>query len=58
MPHARELIVNRQIDVIQAAFLVGYCNVSHFIHYYKKTFGVTPGYDKQRRGSRIPPGIK
>ncbi len=58
MTHARELIVNRQIDVTQAAFLVGYSNVSHFIHYYKKIFGVTPGCDKQRRGSRILPGIK
>ncbi len=58
MTHARELIVNRQLDVTQAAFSVGYSNVSHFIHYYKKTFGVTPGHDKQRRGRRILPGIK
>ncbi|PIE00325.1 MAG: hypothetical protein CSA81_13845 [Acidobacteria bacterium] len=51
MNHARELIINRQVDVTQAAFSVGYSNVSHFIHYYKKMFGVTPGRDKQRRGS-------
>ncbi len=55
MIRARELILNQQIDVTQAAFSVGYSNVSHFIRYYKKTFGVTPGRDKQRRGSRILP---
>ncbi len=58
MTRARELIVNRQIDVAQAAFSVGYSNVSHFIRYYKKIFGVTPGCDKQTRDSRILPGIK
>ncbi len=58
MTRARELIVNRQIDVTQAAFSVGYSNVSHFIRYYKKMFGVTPGCDKQTRDSRILPGIK
>ncbi len=55
MSRARELILNQQIDVTQAAFSVGYSNVSHFIRYYKKAFGVTPGRDKQRRGSRILP---
>ncbi len=55
---ARELILNRETDVTQAAFFVGYSNVSHFIRYYKKTFGVTPGCHKQTRDSRIFPGIK
>ncbi len=44
---ARELILNQKTDVAQAAFSVGYADISHFIHCYKKTFGVTPGYHKQ-----------
>ncbi len=53
MACARELILNRETDVTQAAFSVGYSNVSHFIRYYKKTFGVTPGSHKQTRDSHI-----
>ncbi len=53
---ARELILNRKTDVAQAAFSVGYADISFFIRCYKKTFGVTPGYHKQTRGSRILPG--
>ncbi len=46
MTCARELLLNRKADVTQAAFSVGYSNVSHFIRYYKKIFGVTPGCHK------------
>ncbi len=49
MTCARELLLNQDIDVTQAAFSVGYSNVSHFIRCYKKTFGVTPGSHKQTR---------
>ncbi|PIE68230.1 MAG: hypothetical protein CSA21_08580 [Deltaproteobacteria bacterium] len=59
MACAREMILSRETDVTQAAFSVGYSNVSHFIRYYKKTFGVTPGCHKQTRKSRIVlPGTK
>ncbi|PIE00123.1 MAG: hypothetical protein CSA81_14055 [Acidobacteria bacterium] len=34
----RELLLNRETDVAQAALRVGYSNISHFIRYYKKTF--------------------
>ncbi len=57
MTCARELLLNREIDVAQAAFSVGYSNVSHFIRYYKKTFGVTPGCHKQARDTRRFPYI-
>ncbi len=53
MSYARELILDRQVDVTEAAFTVGYSNVSHFIRYYKRVFGVTPGCHKQAGGSRI-----
>ncbi len=53
MACARKLLLSREADVTQAAFSVGYANVSHFIRNYKKTFGVTPGNDKQTRRSRI-----
>ncbi len=53
MTCARELLLSRETDVTQAAFSVGYSNVSHFIRNYKKAFGVTPGNDKQTRKSRI-----
>ncbi len=56
---ARELLLNRETDVTQAALRVGYSNVSHFIRCYKKTFGVTPIRHKQTRVSRISlTGIK
>ncbi len=56
MTCARELLMNRETDVTQTAFAVGYSNVSHFIRCYKKTFGVTPGCHKQVRVDRaLPP---
>ncbi len=58
MACARELLLNRDTDVTQAALSVGYSNVSHFSRCYKKTFGVTPIRHKQTRNSRILPGIK
>ncbi len=57
MACARELLLNRETDVAQAALRVGYSNISHFIRCYKKTFGVTPGSHKRTRDSRILPGI-
>ncbi len=47
MAYARELLLNRETDVTQAALSVGYSNISHFIRCYRKTFGVTPGSHKQ-----------
>ncbi len=55
---ARELLLTRDIDVVQTALAVGYSNVSHFIRCYKKTFGVTPIRHKQTRIGRMRPGIK
>ncbi len=57
MTCARELLLNRETDVTQAALAVGYSNVSHFIRYYKKTFGVTPGCHKQARQQGVVPRI-
>ncbi len=58
MACARELLLNRETDVTQAALSVGYSNVSHFIRCYKKTFGVTPIRHKQTRVSRMLSGTK
>lgn len=48
MSIARDLIINKGINVSETAYLVGYVNISHFINCYKKTFGTTPGDHKNR----------
>lgn len=47
MAAAREMIVNRNANVSQAADFVGYVNIGHFIACYKKAYGTTPGTHKQ-----------
>lgn len=43
MQEARKLMETRGRNVSEAAWDVGYTNVSHFIAAFKKTFGITPG---------------
>lgn len=39
---ARELIADRQCNITQAAFKVGYSSLSHFTNAFRKEFGITP----------------
>ena len=43
MQMAREMLLDGRVNVSQAAWEVGYTNVSHFITAFRKCFGVTPG---------------
>lgn len=43
MQEARRLMETQDHNVSEAAWDVGYTNVSHFIAAFRKTFGITPG---------------
>ncbi|WP_321493695.1 AraC family transcriptional regulator [uncultured Desulfobacter sp.] len=50
MACARDMILNQGANVSQAADVVGYVNIGHFIACYKKQFGTTPGNHKRSLG--------
>jgi AraC family transcriptional regulator len=39
---AQELLVNSQLSVKEIAGSVGICDVSHFVRYFEKMYGVSP----------------
>ncbi len=46
---ARELLTRDECNVSEAAFRVGYTNISHFARAFRAEFGVTPGSLAKRR---------
>jgi AraC-like DNA-binding protein len=46
---ARELLTRDECNVSEAAFRVGYTNISHFARAFRAEFGVTPGSLARRR---------
>ena len=42
MRHAYSLLADRKCNVSECAFEVGYSNISHFIHVFKKCYNITP----------------
>ncbi len=48
LQEARRLMLSEAIDATQAAYRVGYHNVSHFNREYKSLFGIPPLRDVQR----------
>nr|WP_269203853.1 AraC family transcriptional regulator [Pseudodesulfovibrio alkaliphilus] len=42
MSYAYSVLVQRQLNVSECTFAVGYSNASHFITAFKKHFGITP----------------
>jgi AraC-like DNA-binding protein len=43
MERAKQLLAEKQMKVKEAASMVGYTNISHFIETFRKRFGVSPG---------------
>ncbi len=52
---AQQALKNNQLSIGEAAYLAGYQHVSNFSSAYKKTFGVTPGYDVRLSSNQFLP---
>jgi AraC-like DNA-binding protein len=49
MAHAHARIISGESNVSEAAFEVGYTNISHFIRMFREVYGVTPKKIRQSR---------
>jgi AraC-like DNA-binding protein len=49
MAYARQLIEEKKVNVTDAAYVLGYQKVSHFISMFKKHYGLLPGKLKERK---------
>jgi AraC-like DNA-binding protein len=49
MTVARRMLLEQGVNVTEAAFAVGYSNVSHFIDAFTKQYGIRPGEVRARR---------
>lgn len=53
LQEARRLMLNRGMNVTEAAFHVGYENLSQFIRDYRKMFAATPLQDVRKHAGNI-----